>query len=76
MLALGKLYSVGEIILVPNRMADAPSEPLELERQPYETGFVERPYKDGRRSSIEPLPRPKGRPLLARTSLVNDRRTD
>jgi phage terminase large subunit len=46
MLALGKPYSVGEIILVPNRRADAPSEPLELHRQPYETGFVERPYKD------------------------------
>ena len=45
MLALGKPYSVGEIILVPNRGADAPSEPMELHRQPYETGFVERPYK-------------------------------
>jgi len=46
MLALGKPYSVGEIILVTNRRADARSEPLELERQPHETGFVERPYKD------------------------------
>jgi hypothetical protein len=46
MLALSKPYSVGEIILVPNRRADARSEPLELHRQPYETGFVERPYKD------------------------------
>jgi hypothetical protein len=47
MLALGKPSSMGEIILVPNIMPHAPSHPMEpYERQPYETGFVERPYKD------------------------------
>jgi hypothetical protein len=46
MLATGKPYSGGEIILVPTRSEHAPSEPREFDRQPYETGFVERPYKD------------------------------
>jgi hypothetical protein len=47
MLALGEPRSVDKIILVPTKPWRAQSHPIERnERAPYETGFVERPYKD------------------------------
>jgi hypothetical protein len=47
MLALGKPRSVGQIMLVPTNPPRAQSHPIDrIERAPYETGFVERPYKD------------------------------
>jgi phage terminase large subunit len=47
MLALGKPRSMGKIIMVPTNSSGAQSQPAERnERAPYQTGFVERPYKD------------------------------
>jgi hypothetical protein len=47
MLALGKPRSMGQIIMVPTNPSRSQSHPIDrIDRAPYETGFVERPYKD------------------------------